>query len=101
MRIPLISPPGFQLLAYECHEGNYMLGAVLGGERAEDKAIEEDAKKGHRPRAASQCRRTSTRRLARRPERAAHHNRSQAAGQLSAWQLATARRNICKTAYQT
>jgi hypothetical protein len=46
MRIPLISPPGFQLLAYECHEGNYMLGAVLGGERAEDKAIEEDAKKG-------------------------------------------------------
>ena len=46
MRIPLISPPGFQLLPYECHEGNYMLGAVLGGERAEDKAIEEDAKKG-------------------------------------------------------
>jgi hypothetical protein len=46
MRIPLISPPGFQLLAYECHEGNYMLGAVLGGERAEDRAIEEDAKKG-------------------------------------------------------
>ena len=46
IRIPLISPPGFQLLPYECHEGNYMLAAVLGGERAEDKAIEEDAKKG-------------------------------------------------------
>ena len=44
--IPLISPPGFQLLPYECHEGNYMLAAVLGGERAEDKALEEDAKKG-------------------------------------------------------
>jgi hypothetical protein len=44
--IPLISPAGFQLLPYECHEGNYMLGAVLGGERAEDKALEEDAKKG-------------------------------------------------------
>jgi hypothetical protein len=28
------------------HEGNYMLGAVHGGERAEDRAIEEDAKKG-------------------------------------------------------
>jgi hypothetical protein len=46
MRVPLISPPGFQLLPYDCHEGNYMLAAVLGGERAEDKAIEEDAKKG-------------------------------------------------------
>ena len=45
-RIPLLSPPGFQLLPYDCHEGNYMLAAVLGGERAEDKAIEEDAKKG-------------------------------------------------------
>jgi len=46
IRIPLISPPGFQLLPYDCHEGNYMLAAVLGGERAEDKAIDEDAKKG-------------------------------------------------------
>jgi len=46
MRVPLISPPGFQLLPYDCHEGNYMLAAVLGGERAEDKAIAEDAKKG-------------------------------------------------------
>jgi hypothetical protein len=46
IRVPLISPPGFQLLPYDCHEGNYMLGAVLGGERAEDKAIAEDAKKG-------------------------------------------------------
>ncbi len=44
--IPLISPPGFQLLPYECHEGNYMLKNVLSGERAEDKALEEDAKKG-------------------------------------------------------
>jgi hypothetical protein len=44
--IPLISPPGFQLLPYECHEGNYMLANVLRGERAEDKALEEDAKKG-------------------------------------------------------
>src|SRR5262245_18947260 len=46
IRVPLISPPGFQLLPYDCHEGNYMLAGVLGGERAEDKAIEEDLKKG-------------------------------------------------------
>ena len=46
IRVPLISPPGFQLLPYDCHEGNYMLAAVLGGERAEDRAIEEDAKQG-------------------------------------------------------
>jgi hypothetical protein len=46
MRVPLISPPGFQLLPYDCHEGNYMLPNVLRGERAEDKALEEDAKKG-------------------------------------------------------
>jgi hypothetical protein len=44
--IPLISPPGFQLLPYECHEGNYMLANVLRGERAEDRALEEDAKRG-------------------------------------------------------
>ena len=44
--VPLISPPGFRLLPYDCHEGNYMLGNVLSGERAEDKALEEDAKKG-------------------------------------------------------
>ncbi len=49
--IPLLSPPGFELLPYECHEGNYMLPNVLSGERAEDKALEEDAKKGiFRPR---------------------------------------------------
>jgi hypothetical protein len=44
--LPLGSPPGFQLLPYECHEGNYMLPSVLSAERTEDKAIEEDAKKG-------------------------------------------------------
>jgi len=46
MRVPLISPPGFQLLPYDCHEGNYMLPNVLRGERAEDKALADDAKKG-------------------------------------------------------
>jgi hypothetical protein len=55
MRVPLISPAGFQLLPYDCHEGNYMLPNVLRGERAEDRALEEDAKKGVlRPRKAVQ-----------------------------------------------
>ncbi len=44
--LPLTSPPGFQLLPYECHEGNYMLPSVLSAERTEDKAIAEDAAKG-------------------------------------------------------
>jgi hypothetical protein len=45
-QLPLISPAGFQLLPYDCHEGNYMLANVLSAERVEDKALEEDAKKG-------------------------------------------------------
>jgi hypothetical protein len=44
--IPLTSPPGFRLLPYECHEGNYMPAGVLSAERTEDKALEEDAQKG-------------------------------------------------------
>jgi hypothetical protein len=49
--LPLTSPAGFYLLPYECHEGNYMLGSVLSAERTEDKALEEDLKKGNvRPR---------------------------------------------------
>jgi hypothetical protein len=44
--IPLISPPDFQLLPYECHEGNYMLPHSLSAEREEDAAIEADRKKG-------------------------------------------------------
>ncbi len=45
-QLPLISPAGFQLLPYDCHEGNYMLRNVLSAERVEDKALDEDAKKG-------------------------------------------------------
>jgi len=44
--LPLTSPPGFRLLPYECHEGNYMLPSVLNAERTEDRAIQDDAKKG-------------------------------------------------------
>jgi len=44
--LPLTSPPGYQLLPYDCHEGNLALLQALGGERAEDQALEEDRKKG-------------------------------------------------------
>ena len=44
--VPLISPPGFHLLPYDCHEGNYMLPNVMSGERVEDRALAEDAQKG-------------------------------------------------------
>ena len=44
--LPLTSPPGYELLPYECHEGNYMLPHSLSAEREEDAAIEADLKKG-------------------------------------------------------
>ncbi len=44
--LPLSSPPGYELLPYDCHEGNYMLPHSLSAEREEDRAIEADAKKG-------------------------------------------------------
>jgi hypothetical protein len=34
------------LLPYECHEGNLALMQSLSAERAEDRALEEDLKKG-------------------------------------------------------
>jgi len=42
----MTSPPGYQMLPYDCHEGNSALRQGLGGERAEDRKLEEDAKKG-------------------------------------------------------
>ncbi len=44
--IPFTSPAGYQVLPYECHEGNLAILQGLGGERAEDRALEEDRKKG-------------------------------------------------------
>ena len=44
--LPLMSPPGYQVLPYECHEGDYAVKNALSAERAEDRALEEDAKKG-------------------------------------------------------
>jgi hypothetical protein len=42
----LTSPRGYELLPYECHEGNHGLPNILSAERAEDRALEEDAKNG-------------------------------------------------------
>jgi len=44
--LPLTSPPGYDLLPYECHEGNYGLPSALSAERQEDAAIEADRQKG-------------------------------------------------------
>jgi len=44
--IPLTSPAGYQVLPYECHEGNRALMQALSGARAEDLALEEDLKNG-------------------------------------------------------
>jgi len=46
LQLPLVSPPGFQTLPYECHEGNGAIKYILAAERAEDKAIADDLKKG-------------------------------------------------------
>jgi hypothetical protein len=51
LSIPFTSPTGYQLLPYECHEGNSALRQGLGGEREEDHKLAEDAAKGiFRPR---------------------------------------------------
>jgi len=44
--IPFTSPSGYPVLPYECHVGNLAILQGLGGERAEDRALEEDRQKG-------------------------------------------------------
>src|SRR5262245_57847374 len=44
--LPLTPLDGGRLLPYDCLEGNYALLQALGGERAEDRALEADRKKG-------------------------------------------------------
>lgn len=46
MVLSLTSPRGFELLPYECHEGNHGLRNILSAERAEDRAVEADARRG-------------------------------------------------------
>jgi hypothetical protein len=44
--LPLTSPQGYQLLPYECLEGDYAMKNALSAERAEDEALAADLKKG-------------------------------------------------------
>ena len=46
MVLSLTAPRGFEILPYECHEGNHGLRNILSAERAEDRAIEADARRG-------------------------------------------------------
>jgi hypothetical protein len=44
--LPLTTQPDYQVLPYECHEGNLALHNILSAARAEDRAAEEAVKKG-------------------------------------------------------
>src|SRR5262245_35163637 len=44
--LPLTTQPGYQVLPYECHEGNHALHNILSAARAEDRAIDDAVKKG-------------------------------------------------------
>ena len=44
--LPLTTQPDYQVLPYECHEGNLALHNILSAARAEDRAIEEAVQKG-------------------------------------------------------
>jgi hypothetical protein len=49
LRLPLTTSPGFQVLPYECHEGNRALHNILSAARAEDKTAAEALAKGLPP----------------------------------------------------
>ena len=44
--VPLTIADTEPLMEYGCHEGNYAMTNILSGARAEERAVEEDAKKG-------------------------------------------------------
>ena len=46
LSLPLVSPPGFEPLPYECHEGNGAIKYILSAERTEDEAIAADLENG-------------------------------------------------------
>jgi hypothetical protein len=53
LAIPLISPPGFQPLPYECHEGNGAVKYALSGARTYEAAVADAKAKGLPPPAPS------------------------------------------------
>jgi hypothetical protein len=44
--LPLTTQPGYQVLPYECHEGNLALRNILSAARSEERAAEEAVKNG-------------------------------------------------------
>jgi hypothetical protein len=46
LSLPLTPLEGNVLLPYDCHEGNLALMQSLSAERAEDRALEDDLKRG-------------------------------------------------------
>jgi hypothetical protein len=51
--LPFTTQPGYQILPYECHEGNLAIANILSAARSEDKAVAEALKKGLPPPASS------------------------------------------------
>jgi hypothetical protein len=51
--LPLTTQPGYQVLPYECHEGNLALHNILSAARSEERAAEDALKKGLPPPAPS------------------------------------------------
>jgi hypothetical protein len=51
--LPLTTQPGYHVLPYECHEGNFALSDILSAARAEDRARAEAEAKGQTPPAPS------------------------------------------------
>ena len=47
--LPLTMTPGYQVLPYECHEGNLAIRNILSAARSEEKATEEALKNGLKP----------------------------------------------------
>ena len=47
--LPLTTQPGYQVLPYECHEGNLALHNILSAARSEEKAAQDALKKGLKP----------------------------------------------------
>jgi len=51
--LPLTTQPGYRVLPYECHEGNFALKDILSAARSEDRATAEALAKGLKPPAPS------------------------------------------------
>ena len=47
--LPLTTQPGYQVLPYECHEGNLALHNILSAARSEEKATQDALSKGLKP----------------------------------------------------